>query len=91
MNVVDQPGYVPTPDEEQLSGSYEKQEVFFRISAAPGTIIIDTNQRFLLISCSRTIARCAMVLASAARASSGLVCRRYPASRNGRTGVRRRR
>ena len=49
MNVVDQPGYVPTPDEEQLSGSYEKQEVFFRISAAPGTIIIDTNQRFLYL------------------------------------------
>ena len=49
MNVVDQPGYVPTPDEEQLSGPYEKQEVFFRISAAPGTIIVDTNQRFLYL------------------------------------------
>jgi hypothetical protein len=30
MNVVDQPGYQPTPDEEQLAGAYEKQEVFFR-------------------------------------------------------------
>ena len=27
MNVVDQPGYQPTPDEEQLAGAYEKQEV----------------------------------------------------------------
>ena len=49
MNVVDQPGYVPSPDEEQLSGAYEKQEVFFRTSEAPGTIIIDTSQRFLYL------------------------------------------
>ena len=39
MNVVDQPGYQPTPEEEQLSGAYEKQEVFFRTSEAPGTIV----------------------------------------------------
>jgi lipoprotein-anchoring transpeptidase ErfK/SrfK len=49
MNVVDQPGYQPTPDEEQLTGAYERQEVFFRTSEAPGTIIIDTNQRFLYV------------------------------------------
>jgi len=49
MNVVDQPGYVPSPDEEQLSGVYEKQEVFFRTSEAPGTIVIDTSQRFLYL------------------------------------------
>ena len=49
MNVVDQPGYVPSPDEEQLSGAYEKQEVFFRTSEAPGTIIVDTSQRFLYL------------------------------------------
>ncbi len=49
MNVVDQPGYVPTPDEDQLSGAYERQEVFFRTSEPPGTVLIDTNQRFLYL------------------------------------------
>jgi lipoprotein-anchoring transpeptidase ErfK/SrfK len=49
MNVVDQPGYVPAPDEEQLSGVYEKQEVFFRTNEAPGTVVIDTSQRFLYL------------------------------------------
>jgi lipoprotein-anchoring transpeptidase ErfK/SrfK len=49
MNVVDQPGYQPSPDEEQLTGAYEKQEVFFRTSEAPGTVIIDTKSRFLYL------------------------------------------
>jgi lipoprotein-anchoring transpeptidase ErfK/SrfK len=49
MNVVDQPGYVPTPEENQLNGAYERQEVFFRTSEAPGTILIDTSQRFLYL------------------------------------------
>src|SRR6202044_571409 len=47
MNVVDQPGYRPSPEEEQLTGAYEKQEVFFRTTESPGTVIIDTNGRFL--------------------------------------------
>jgi lipoprotein-anchoring transpeptidase ErfK/SrfK len=49
MNIVDQPGYQPTPEEEQLTGAYEKQEVFFRTKEAPGTIIIDTQDRFLYL------------------------------------------
>ena len=49
MNIVDQPGYQPSPEEEQLSGAYEKQEVFFRSTEAPGTIIIDTKDRFLYL------------------------------------------
>ena len=49
MNVADQPGYVPSAEEEQLSGAYEKQEVFFRTTEAPGTIIIDTQNRFLYL------------------------------------------
>ena len=49
MNVVDQPGYQPTPEEEQLTGAYERQEVFFRTAEAPGTIVIDTSQRFLYL------------------------------------------
>jgi lipoprotein-anchoring transpeptidase ErfK/SrfK len=49
MNVVDQPGYVPTPEEQELSAAYERQEVFFRTSEAPGTIIIDSKNRFLYL------------------------------------------
>jgi lipoprotein-anchoring transpeptidase ErfK/SrfK len=49
MNISDQPGYQPTPEEEQLTGAYEKQEVFFRTTEAPGTIIIDTKNRFLYL------------------------------------------
>jgi len=49
MNVVDQPGYQPTPEEEQLTGAYEKQEVFFRTAEASGTVIIDTKERFLYL------------------------------------------
>jgi lipoprotein-anchoring transpeptidase ErfK/SrfK len=49
MNVVDQPGVVPAPEDEQLGGVYEKQEVFFRTNEAPGTIVIDTKDRFLYL------------------------------------------
>src|ERR1700687_600453 len=49
MNVVDQPGYQPSPEEQQLSGAYEKQEVFFRTNEPPGSIVIDTSQRFLYL------------------------------------------
>ena len=49
MNVVDQPGHVPTPEENQLNGAYERQEVFFRTSEPPGTVIISTNDRFLYL------------------------------------------
>jgi lipoprotein-anchoring transpeptidase ErfK/SrfK len=49
MNVGEQPGYVPTPEEEQLSGAYERQEVFFRTTEAPGTVIIDSKNRFLYL------------------------------------------
>ena len=89
MNVVDQPGYQPTPDEEQLTGAFEKQEVFFRTTEAPGTIIIDTRTRFLYLLQPDNRAF-ATASASAATASSGRACRRFRASRNGRTGARRR-
>jgi lipoprotein-anchoring transpeptidase ErfK/SrfK len=49
MNIGDQPGYQPSPAEEQLSGAYAKQEVFFRTTQSPGTIIIDTQDRFLYL------------------------------------------
>jgi lipoprotein-anchoring transpeptidase ErfK/SrfK len=48
-NAGDQPGYVPSSDEEQLDPKWQKTVVFYRTSEAPGTIIIDTNQRFLYV------------------------------------------
>ena len=45
----DQPGYVPTPAEEQLPAEYRHQMVFFRSSEAPGTVIVHTSERFLYI------------------------------------------
>jgi lipoprotein-anchoring transpeptidase ErfK/SrfK len=49
MNVEDQPGVQPTPEEEQLSGPFEKQTVFYRTSEPPGTVIIVTAERFLYL------------------------------------------
>jgi lipoprotein-anchoring transpeptidase ErfK/SrfK len=49
MNVEDQPGIVPSPDQEQLNGPWEKQVVFYRTSEPPGTIIIVTAERFLYL------------------------------------------
>jgi lipoprotein-anchoring transpeptidase ErfK/SrfK len=49
MSVSDQPGYVPTPAEEQLPPEFQRQVVFYRSSEAPGTIIVHTSERFLYI------------------------------------------
>src|ERR1700677_3785866 len=89
MNIVDQPGYQPTPEEEQLTGPYEKQEVFFRTTEAPGTVILATQGR-CSTSCRATTGRFATASASAVTVSHGRACRRFRASRNGRTGARRR-
>jgi lipoprotein-anchoring transpeptidase ErfK/SrfK len=48
-NDGDQPGYVPSTDEERLDPKWEKTVVFFRTAEAPGTIIINTNERFLYV------------------------------------------
>ena len=49
MNVDEQPGVVPTPDQEQLSGPWQKQIVYYRTSEPPGTVIVVTAERFLYI------------------------------------------
>jgi lipoprotein-anchoring transpeptidase ErfK/SrfK len=49
MDVGDQPGYVPTPDEENLPAQFVRQVVFFRTVEAPGTIIVDTPARYLYL------------------------------------------
>jgi lipoprotein-anchoring transpeptidase ErfK/SrfK len=45
--IDEQPGYVPSPSEEVLPAIYRRQVVFFRTTEKPGTIIVDTEERFL--------------------------------------------
>ena len=45
----DQPGYVATSDQEQLPSKYQKQVVFYRTTEPPGTIIVNTPERFLYL------------------------------------------
>jgi lipoprotein-anchoring transpeptidase ErfK/SrfK len=45
----DRPGYVPNPDEEQLDPKYQRTVVFYRTNEVPGTIIIQTSERFLYV------------------------------------------
>ena len=49
MQVQDDPGYVPTPEEERLPAQYRPQPVFFRTDQPPGTIVIHTNERYLYL------------------------------------------
>jgi lipoprotein-anchoring transpeptidase ErfK/SrfK len=49
LNVPDQPGYVPTPEEEMLPAEYRPQPVYFRTNEPPGTIIVHTEERFLYL------------------------------------------
>src|SRR5262245_23459966 len=49
MSIGDQPGYVPTPAEEQLASQFRRQVVLYRSSEAPGTIIVHTSERFLYV------------------------------------------
>jgi lipoprotein-anchoring transpeptidase ErfK/SrfK len=47
--VGDQPGYEPTSDDEQLPAEFQTQVVFFRTTEAPGTIVVNTSERFLYL------------------------------------------
>ena len=47
--IADQPGYVPKDDEEQLPAEYQKQLVFFRTTETPGTVVVNTSERFLYL------------------------------------------
>jgi lipoprotein-anchoring transpeptidase ErfK/SrfK len=49
LQIVEQPGYVPTPEEEMLPAEYRPQMVFFRSTEPPGTIVVHTQERFLYI------------------------------------------
>ena len=45
----DQPGFVPDPLDEQLLPEYRPQPVYFRSNEPPGTIVIQTEERFLYL------------------------------------------
>jgi len=49
VDVPEKPGYVPSPDEEQLDPQFRRQPVYFRTNEPPGTIIIHTDERFLYL------------------------------------------
>lgn len=49
MQVQDQPGYVPSAEEEDLPAQFHRQMVYFRTTEAPGTIVVDTPARFLYL------------------------------------------
>jgi lipoprotein-anchoring transpeptidase ErfK/SrfK len=50
MPIEEQPGYQPSPDEEeQLPAAFRRQLVFFRTTEPPGTIIVQTSERFLYL------------------------------------------
>ena len=47
--IDDQPGYVPSPEEENLDPQFRHQVVFYRTTEQPGTIVVDTPNRFLYL------------------------------------------
>jgi lipoprotein-anchoring transpeptidase ErfK/SrfK len=49
MKIEDQPGYVPDPEAERLPQIFRRQAVFYRTTEAPGTIIVQTSERFLYV------------------------------------------
>jgi lipoprotein-anchoring transpeptidase ErfK/SrfK len=47
--IDDQPGYVPSEEEERLDPQFRHQVVFYRTTEQPGTIVVDTPGRFLYL------------------------------------------
>ncbi len=47
--VGDQPGLVPTSEQEQLPAQYREQTVYFRTVEPAGTIVVNTPERFLYL------------------------------------------
>ncbi len=48
-NVGDQPGLIPDAVDEELSPELQRQMVSYRTTEAPGTIIVQTSERFLYV------------------------------------------
>ena len=49
IQIEDQPGVVPDPSDEQLPVAFQRQAVFYRTNEPPGTIIVDTAERYLYL------------------------------------------
>ncbi|MBV9558696.1 MAG: L,D-transpeptidase [Pseudolabrys sp.] len=49
MSIGDQPGLVPDAADEELSPDLQRQVVSYRTNEAPGTIIVQTSERFLYV------------------------------------------
>ena len=49
IQIEDQPGVVPDPRDEQLPVAFQRQAVFYRTNEPPGTIIVDTTERYLYL------------------------------------------
>jgi lipoprotein-anchoring transpeptidase ErfK/SrfK len=49
MKIDDQPGYVPDASAEELPPQYQRQMVLYRTTELPGTIIIQTSERYLYL------------------------------------------
>jgi lipoprotein-anchoring transpeptidase ErfK/SrfK len=48
-NGDDQPGLMANPDDEQLDPQWQKTVVFYRTTEPPGTIIVQSDQRYLYV------------------------------------------
>jgi len=49
MMIDDQPGHIAPVGETEVDPIYRRQPVFYRTSEPPGTIVIDTQSRFLYL------------------------------------------
>ena len=49
MSIGDEPGVIPNAADEQLPPQFRRQVVLYRSSEAPGTIIVQTAERFLYV------------------------------------------
>jgi lipoprotein-anchoring transpeptidase ErfK/SrfK len=49
MDIGDEPGFVPSQAEESLTPEYRRQVVFYRTTEPPGTIIVQTAERYLYL------------------------------------------
>ncbi len=89
MDIQDQPGYVPTADEENLPAQFQRQMVFFRSTEPPGTIVVDTPSRFLyLVQPGNRAIRYGIGVGRDGFQWSGLLS--ISRKRNGRIGLHRR-
>jgi lipoprotein-anchoring transpeptidase ErfK/SrfK len=87
MNIGDQPGYVPRA--KKIDPEYRRTAVLYRTTEAPGTIIINTSERFLyLIQGNGRALRYGIGVGREGFQWQGL--QKLPASRSGRTGLLRR-